>query len=149
MRWLLIATLVISLASFVSCSGTGRVDGPVLTSPRQPLIGGGGMDAGVGGTVVFDESTGCLYLGAGNLRSPVVWPQGASWQPDPPAVKLQGQVIEPGMAVSGGGGYIGHERVENLAGAAVADAALACVTGPYDDIAFFNRGSEVRVATDY
>ena len=124
------------------------VDGPVLTSP--PSIGVfGGLDAIVSGTVVFDETAGCLYLGSSNsthLR-PVVWPFGASWQANPPAVKLQGQVIEPGMKVKGGGGSGGggsYEGIRNVAGVAVADAVQACADHvDTDSVAFFNVGSEV------
>jgi len=101
LRLLLVATLVTTL---VACSGSGRVDGPVLSSPRPPLFGGGGMDADIRGTVVFDEGSGCLLLELENGdRLPVVWPAGASWRADPPAVALQGQLIEPGMSVDGGG----------------------------------------------
>src|SRR3989304_5086104 len=122
MRWLLITMLVL-----MSCTGTGRVDGPVLTSPHQPLVGG---------VVVFDENTGCLLLGG---RYPVVWPAGASWQADPPAVKLQGQLIEPDMTVEGGGGFLKYEHVKGTAGAVVADAARRWA-GPTGDGAFFDPG---------
>ena len=73
------------------------VDGPVLTSPDSDGFFGE-IDAIVRGTVVLDESTGCLYLGSSDSSylNPVVWPAGASWQADPPAVRLQGQLIEPG-----------------------------------------------------
>lgn len=134
-------------AGLVSCSGNGAVDGPVLTSPRPPLFGGSGMDAGVGGTVVFDESAGCLFLGFASARIPVVWPHGASWQADPPAVELKGQLIEPGMTVRGAGGYLKYALVEDSAGKTVADAAQACV-GPTGEIAFFNIGSDVNVSPD-
>ena len=146
-RWLSIATLVTLL---VSCSGSGGIDGPVLTSPRPPLFGGGGTDAQVGGTLVFDENTGCLFLAndeEGNGRLPVIWPAGASWRADPPAVKLQGQLIEPGMTVLGGGGYHQHELIKEFAGTIVADAAQACA-GPTGEIAFFNIGSSVKIVAD-
>ena len=79
------------VTSLMSCAGSGRVDRPVLTSPRPPLIGGGGLEAEVKGAVVFDENTGCLFLeGPENTRYPVVWPAGASWHADRPAVQLQG-----------------------------------------------------------
>jgi hypothetical protein len=104
------------------------------------------MDADVWGTLVLDGETGCLLLQQEGIGYPVVWPAGASWEPVPPSVKLQGQVIEPGMSVSGGGGYIQRDHVERSAGAEVADAASACA-GPTGEIALFNIGSEVT-ATD-
>ena len=123
------------------------VDGPVLTSP--PSIGlFGGMDAIVSGTLHFDESAGCLYLGTSDAEylTPVVWPHGASWQADPPAVKIQGQLAEPGTFVDGGGGEISIAAIRNVAGVAVADAAKAC--GDHvgtEKVDFFNVGSEVDV----
>ena len=109
------------------------------------------MDGIVRGSVVFDESAGCLYLGSSSEnRKAVVWPAGASWQADPPAVKIHGQLIEPGMSVEGGGGYVLYESIKAFAGTAVADAAQACadptgLTGPTADVALFNVGSEVDV----
>ncbi len=85
------------------------------------------MDAIVSGTVVFDGSAGCLYLEHHSKdQHPVVWPAGASWQADPPAVKIHGQLIEPGMSVEGGGGYVPYEFIKAVAGIAVADAAQVC-----------------------
>lgn len=138
--------LVVALATMLtSCSGSGRVDGPVLSSPRPPLFGGGGLDAEIKGRVVFDEGSGCLLLEfEGGGRLPVVWPAGAAWRADPPAVELRGQRIEPGMVVDGGGGYLHYEEVREIAGTAVADAAQACA-GPTGEVAVFNRGSAVRV----
>ena len=110
------------------------------------------MEALVFGTVVFDDNTGCLYLERNSkFRYPVVWPARASWRTDPPAVKLRGHLIEPGMDVEGAGGYVSHEFVKRLAGVAVADAAQACAehADPTDlkiGIALFNIGSEVDVA---
>ena len=129
----------------------GVVDGPVLTSPPPSQLIWTGMDAVVSGTVVYEESTGCLYLGRNpEYRSPVIWPSGASWQADTPAVKLQGQVIELGMNVHGGGGSMSYEWVKRLAGAAAADAAKACAehADPTDltiRISFFNIGSDVEL----
>lgn len=105
------------------------------------------MGAQVGGTVVFDENTGCLFLERENIRYPVVWPAGASWRADPPAVELQGQLIEPGMTVEGGGGYLKYEHVKGSAGTVVADAAQACA-GPSGEVALFNIRGKVSVVTD-
>ena len=101
--------------------------------------------------MAFDESAGCLYLGSSSEnRKVVVWPAGASWQADPPAVKIHGQLIEPGMSVEGGGGYVPYESIKAVAGTAVADAAQVCADragqpGPTADVAFFNVGSKVDV----
>lgn len=106
------------------------------------------MTAEVRGTVVFDEDSGCLFLDTeSGGRLPVVWPAGAAWRSDREAVELHGQLIEPGMFVEGGGGHLHYERVQELAGTAVADAAQACA-GPTGEVAFFNMGSDVSVIAD-
>ena len=139
--------MAILLSSLVSCGGRGEVDGPVLTSPRPPLFGGFGMAGDISGTVVLDQSKECLFLrleGFGG-RVPVIWPAGASWRADPPAVVLAGQFIEPRTFVMGGGGLLHADRVSELVGPAVAEAAQKCVEGT-GEIAFFNMGSRVGVA---
>ncbi len=121
--------------------------GPVLTSP-PPHEDSYGIDSPVSGTLVFDESTGCLYLeNNSEYRYPVVWPAGASWQADPPVVKTHGQLIEPGMSVEGAGRYLRYDSIKGLAGAAVADAAYECAdrSDSLKEIAFFNKGSRVDV----
>ena len=124
----------------------GVVDGPVLSSPPSSELISTGMEAIVSGTVVLDENTGCLYLGGGNHGSPVIWPSGASWQSDPPAVKLQGHVVELGMYVHGGGDTMSYEWVKRLAGAAVADTAQTCAEHvDARNILWFNIDSEVDV----
>ena len=127
------------------CSSEGTVDGPVLTSPRPPLFGvGGGTAAILTGSLVFDGD--CLRLIQGDIEYPVVWPSGASWESDPPSVVLDGQTFEPGTTVSGEGGYLYRDHVEQLAGSQVADAAARCA-GPTGEVAFFNIGSEVNVTS--
>ncbi len=102
------------------------------------------MGAIVEGTLAFDGD--CLRLVQGDVAYAVVWPFGASWQPDPPSVLLDGQIIESGTAVSGAGGYLHRDHVEELAGSQVADAAERCV-GATGEIAFFNIGTEVDVTS--
>ena len=121
--------------------------GPVLTSP-PPHEDSYRIDSPLRGTLVFEESTGCLYLDSNSeYRFPVVWPAGASWQADPPAVEIHGQLIEPGMSVEGAGRYTRYDSIKILAGDAVADAAYECAdrSDPRKNIAFFNKGSRVDV----
>ena len=116
--------------------------GPVLTSP-PPDENSGGMNGVVRGTLVFNENTGCLYLD----QSTVMWPAGATWQDDPPAVKIHGQLIEPGMKVIGGGGYFPYNSIVLAPGNAIAEAVYECIdlSVPHPSIAFFNQGSRVDV----
>lgn len=138
-------SLAVALALILGgCSSAGSVDGPVLSSPRPALFGGGGMDAVLEGTLAFDGD--CLHLTQDDTSYPVVWPSGAVWRPDPPAVVVDGQTIEPGATVSGAGGYLSRDHVEELAGPEVADAAGRC-SGESGEIAFFNVGSEVEVTS--
>lgn len=132
----------------VGCSSTGAIDGPVLTSPAQLFGPSGGMAAEVKGVLLFDESTKCLQMELEGVQYPLVWPAGTRWQEDPRAVVLDdGEKVEPGMTVYGGGGYLYQDHVEELAGSAVAEAAGRCA-GPTGEIAFFNIESEVAVIAD-
>jgi len=128
-----------------ACSSTGAVDGPVLTSPAELLGPSGGMTAEVTGVLIYDESTNCLLMELEDVQYPLVWPAGTRWQEDPPAVVLDnGEKVEPGMTVYGGGGYLQRDQFEEMTGPAVAAAANRC-TGPTGEIAFFNIESDVEV----
>jgi len=96
------------------------------------------------GTLAIDGD--CLQLIDGDIEYPVVWPSGASWESQPPSVVLDGQTIEAGTTVSGEGGYLYRDHVEQLAGSQVAHAAERCA-GPTGEIAFFNIGSDVDVTS--
>lgn len=125
----------------------GRIDGPLLVSPLPDSDVLEGMAAEVKGTVLFDDATGCLLLELEDVRYPLVWPGGTSWRTDPPGVVLDsGEIVEPGMTVHGGGGYLEREGIEHMAGTAVADAAARCA-GPTGDIAIFNIGSTVTITS--
>ena len=141
--------LLMTVAMVIAgCSSTGAIDGPVLTSPAQLFGPSGGMAAEVTGVLLVDESTNCLLMELEGVQYPLVWPAGTRWQEDPPAVVLEdGEKVEPGMTVYGGGGYLYRDHVEELSGSAVAEAAERCA-GPTGEIAFFNIESEVDVITD-
>lgn len=101
------------------------------------------MDAIVSGTVVYDEESDCILLD----DKPVVWPAGARWQADPPAVLVSGLAVAPGTAVTGGGGYVQLDWIQGQAGESVASAASTCL-GPTGEVAYFNEGSEVELADE-
>lgn len=103
------------------------------------------MAAEVTGVLTFDEAEDCLRIELEGVLYPVVWPAGTGWHDDLPAVVLaNGERVEPGMTVYGGGGYLSTAHIEASAGPAVAAAAQRCV-GPTGEVAFFNMGSEVEV----
>lgn len=142
MRKLVTVALLLALAG---CSSQGRVDGPVLTSPRPGLTDRGGFDAIVAGIVVYEADSNCLYLELDGVRNPVIWPAGTRWLEDPPAVVLTGGVrAEPGTAVQGGGGYLSVDHIRESVGDAVAVEVQRCAD-PAASVAFFNTGSRVEL----
>ncbi|TNC17637.1 hypothetical protein FHE66_09340 [Georgenia sp. 311] len=76
---------------------------------------------------------------------PVIWPAGTTWQADPAAVVLaDGQVVELGTEVRGGGGYFPRDGIKESVAPAVADALDSC-RGESSEIAVFNAGSDIEV----
>jgi len=69
---------------------------------------GGGMDAIVTGIVEVDPTLGCVWLSdADGSRHPAVWPVGTTAFINPFSIILRdGQIIEAGDRVEGGGGYV-------------------------------------------
>ena len=124
------------------CSSGGGIDGPVLTAPSRR----GGMDAIIAGALFFDADRGCLLLQREGVAVPVVWPAGTTWRSDPPGVVLpDGTIVDVGMWVIGGGGYLPRSNLELRAGSAVADAAAACLIST-DESAVFDSDSMITVA---
>lgn len=83
---------------------TGGVDGVVVYA-AQPLDAGG-EDALLEGTVSFG-SDGCVRVGDAVL----LWRFGTRWQAEPPAVLVDGLVVENGDRIAVGGGFHG---IDNL-----------------------------------
>ncbi len=134
---------IVLAVALTSCGGDGTVDGPLLSRPSV-LIGGGGDDAQVLGTVVIDAKAGCVQLELDGSRYPVVWPSGARWDGTVPGIEFDGDVIIDGTDVEGSGGWYDYDRVADLAGPAIADAAQRCI-GPTNEIAMFNAKGEIRI----
>jgi hypothetical protein len=139
-----LAVLCLLVAVFGSaCSSDGTVDGPVLTRAAS-LIDPGGDDAQVLGTVVVDVNAGCVQLELEGTPYPVVWPAGAKWNATVPGIEIGGDIITHGAEVVGSGGWYAYDRVEDLVGSAVADAAQRCI-GPTNETAMFNTKSKVSI----
>jgi hypothetical protein len=105
-----------------------------------------GMDAIVSGVVEVDLDDGCVWLtDPGGSRLPVVWPAGATATIDPFSIELRdGQRIEAGDLVEGGGGYIDALQASEWAGTEpFSEECLS--TG---EAAVFNAGSEITVTPD-
>jgi hypothetical protein len=133
---------VTAIALFVvGCVSGGRVDGPVLVSPATSDDVG---DALIVGVLQLDPESGCLLVvGVEGDGYPAVWPAGTSWRADPPGILLtDGQLVELGSSVGGGGGFYQRDFVERKAGSEVADLAESCA-GPSGEIALFDLGGTV------
>ncbi|CAN5238778.1 hypothetical protein BH20GEM2_BH20GEM2_11420 [soil metagenome] len=131
--------LAVLLAASAGCSSEldGRVEGPLLTS-----VGGSGdgMAAIVQGQLGYKRE--CLLLDG----MPIIWPVGTKW--DSVRRSLQapnGDVVEAGASLTGGGGYMDLQAVRDIFGQQVADAAKQCL-GQTGEIAVFNPGSDVSLA---
>lgn len=119
-------------------SGVSGVDGPVMRH-LEP-VSNEGEDAEIGGVVAVQD--GCLFLEGDDGYQPdsesdsdsnskpgtlVIWPHETRWDDKSAAVILpNGDRVEPGDSVAGGGGYYSLDRVEAAAGAKAAILAVRC-----------------------
>jgi hypothetical protein len=107
-----------------------KTDGPLVVTDADWIFGGSsGMDAAGGGVLAIEGE--CVQLG----DSPVVWPDGTSWDEDERAVRLPGdRPARAGDQVEGGGGYLELDGTE--------ESELGWLFGdclsPGDEVLFFN-----------
>jgi hypothetical protein len=81
------------------------------------------MDAGVRGLVTYDEVTRCVGVDG----RPTVWPEGTTWQADPPAVVLRtGRVIPVGATIEASGGEVPSATL----GPTIAEVLRHCWSSP-------------------
>lgn len=127
--WVIVAVAVgaVGLLVLLDSEPEGTIDGPVLAEPDGDGVRSI-MMAALQGTLAYDEANGCLYLEAENgQRSAVIWPPRTTWRSDPPGVVLaDGQVVEPGDHVEGGGGGVGIGNLSRRVGEDVKNAVAAC-----------------------
>jgi len=104
----------------------------------------GGMDAIVAGIVEVDLDAGCIWLSdPDGARYPVVWPVGTATQSDPLRIVLaDGQLVQAGDQVEGGGGYIDADAATS--GMGLEPFPGACVQ--VGEAAVFNAGSPISVS---
>ncbi|MDE0805659.1 MAG: hypothetical protein OSA99_20345 [Acidimicrobiales bacterium] len=106
---------------------------PTLWAPSNIVESSGGEGALIEGEVEFDETNNCFLIDTGSSRLPVVWPGGTTVQADGPIVSLpDGQTVEMGSRVTGGGGYSPSSAVEY-------PIPPECQSD-FDEIAVFNPG---------
>jgi hypothetical protein len=128
--------LVFVLVASTGCSSAwdGRVDGPLLTSVGST---DDAMGALIGGRLGYERE--CLLLGG----MPVVWPEGTRWDSARRSLRLpDGDDVEVGAPLTGGGGYLPLAAIRDLFGEQVADAAKNCL-GTTGEVVVFNPGSGV------
>jgi hypothetical protein len=134
---------VVALLAMLSITGcSGAVHGPVIEGNRR----NGGTDAEVSGVVVIEAD--CLYLQpiGTDIRYPVVWPHGTSWNHNESAIELSdGTLVYEGDEVRGGGGYHYLERLSEFTVAEGVERALACVDNQYGEIAVFNSNDHIGI----
>lgn len=101
------------------------------------------MGAIVAGIVEVDLDRGCVWLSdAGGVRYPVVWPVGTRSQSYPFGIVLaDGQTVQPGDRVEGGGGYVDANAEARTLGLEPFPAECVQV----GDAAVFNADSAITV----
>lgn len=109
----------------------------------HPSGSNGGMDAIVSGVVEIDLDAGCVWLSEPEgARYPVLWPAGTVAQTDPPAIQLpDGQLVQSGDRVEGGGGYV--DAASAMTGLGLEPYPSQCVQ--VGDAATFNASSAITV----
>ncbi len=135
-----VGLIAIAWGTCLGCSGDGKqaagtIDGPLLVSHNEAVDA---MAAEVSGRVTMTGD--CLVLGT----TPVVWPEGTTWDRRTGAVRLpSGELAQLGAEVTGGGGYYTDlDAVADLYGPLIAEAARPCL-GKTREVAVFNPGSQV------
>ena len=101
-----------------------------------------GLDAGIRGVLQLEGD--CLYVlrVEGDERYPVVWPAESSWNDEQHAVITpNGDRIEIGAEIDGGGGYFYASELEPLVGPEGAELAMRCVDNTYDEVAVVNNSA--------
>lgn len=107
---------------------------PTLWAPSDPVEAGGGDGALIEGMIEFDASNNCFLIDTGSARLPVVWPAGTTARLRGPIVSLpDGQEVEMGSRVTGGGGYVPTSAVGH-------PIPPECQSDS-DEVAVFNPGS--------
>jgi hypothetical protein len=119
------------------CAAVVVLDGPLVVVDADWRGAGVSMAALGGGVLTIDE--GCIRLG----DSPVVWPDGTSWDEDVETVRLPGdRLARVGDRVVGGGGYLTFQPgdEESRVGRLLGD----CVS-PGDEVLVFNGTEDLTL----
>ena len=101
------------------------------------------MEAIVTGIVEVDVDGGCIWLSdPTGARYPVVWPVGTVARADPLRIELaDGQLVQPGDRVEGGGGYVDADA--STSGSGLERFPAVCVH--VGEAAVFNADSPIDV----
>lgn len=126
---------------FAALDPAGGADGPVAyarhdpSAPSDRQTSATVMAALIEGVLELDGD--CLYVAVGAGRAAVLWPFGTTWQSDPAAVILpNGDTVAVGGELSGGGGYLQPDSIDQFAGGEPAlDVVTRCAEDPHREIA--------------
>lgn len=149
-RWLVGLAVAVAAAA---CSDPPAPDpspdpGGLIVRMGEESGDGGEPAALVEGVVAYDPDTKCFTLVRADLpgvASPIVWPSGTSLA-EPGVVRLpNGERVEDGDEVSGGGMGVLRDTLEQIDGVSYDDAHGCFV----DDVeaAVFNRSGRIEVTT--
>lgn len=138
-----IPPLSLAVAVLVAMAGcSGSESNGLLT---RSLPSEGEMTAIVGGTLDIDPDQGCILLSG----KPAIWPAGTTLATDPLEFRLPtGLVLRPGDTVTGGGGEVPGNAIQETALRIEGDVteALSCAPGS-EVVVFWARGGDIRVGT--
>ncbi len=106
----------------------------------DPGNNAGGMEASVDGTVSIDSD--CLCLVGDVERYPVIWPNGSLWSAGESSVVLaNGTSVAVGEDITGAGGHLRADFLEQSMSEDVVARAAACVDDTYGEIAVINNAA--------
>lgn len=106
---------------YLATEASRDLENPLAAMPAGHAVEG--MDATVRGLVTYDEVTRCVNVDG----RPTLWPEGTSWQADPPAVVLSsGRVIPVGATIEAAGGEVPSATLDPT----VAEVLRHCWSSP-------------------
>ena len=114
------------LTGRVQLGWRGGTDGPVITSPRG-FVNGGGQDAGIGGEILIGD--GCTFLtnDGGASRKAVVFPAETRWSESDQTIRIGGDAVGVGRNIQGAGGFNSGEALRINAGDTAFEAVSRCL----------------------
>ena len=132
---------IVALVLLGACGNDNMSHGPVFVWPSASS--GDEMTALIKGELYVD-ATGCVGLITATGKFPVVWPHGTTFDPTARSIALaSGRNLQPGVIISGGGGYIGIDGLSRVVGADLSIPA-SCLPSTRE-VAVFNPQAGIDI----